>query len=184
MTRGEAQAWWSFQPLPAGGSLQDGEIDTLLAREWGPRHLTPVPLADKRTLIRRATYDLTGLPPTPEETRRFLADESPDAFAKLVDRLLESPQYGVHWGRHWLDVVRYGDTAGENTDRPLPHAWRYRNWVFDAFQRDMPFDEFVRLQVAGDLLAPDRERRPENIVATGYLAIARRFGHDIDKDMH
>ncbi|MFM8986407.1 MAG: PSD1 and planctomycete cytochrome C domain-containing protein [Planctomycetia bacterium] len=184
MTRGEAQAWWAFQPLPAGGSLQDGEIDTLLAREWGPRHLTPVPLADTRTLIRRATSDHTGLPPTREETRRFLADESPDAFAKLVDRLLESPQYGVHWGRHWLDVVRYGDTAGENTDRPLPHAWRYRNWVFDAFQRDMPFDEFVRLQVAGDLLAPDRERRPENIVATGYLAIARRFGHDIDKDMH
>ena len=184
MTRDEAQAWWSFQPLPAGGPLRDGEIDALLDREWGPRHLAPAPPADKRTLIRRATYDLTGLPPTPEETRRFLADESPDAFAKLVDRLLASPQYGVHWGRRWLDVVRYGDTAGENTDRPLPHAWRYRNWVFDAFQRDMPFDEFVEQQIAGDLLEGDPERRSDRIVATGYLAIARRFGHDSDKDIH
>jgi hypothetical protein len=90
----------------------------------------------------------------------------------------------VHWGRRWLDVVRYGDTAGENTDRPLPHAWRYRNWVFDAFRRDMPFDEFVRMQIAGDLLAEDRPQPGTGIVATGYLAIARRFGHNIDADIH
>ncbi|MFN9435740.1 MAG: DUF1549 and DUF1553 domain-containing protein, partial [Planctomycetota bacterium] len=96
------------------------------------------------------------------------------------------PQYGVQWGRRWLDVVRYADTAGENTDRPLPHAWRYRNWVIDAFQSDMPFDRFVRMQIAGDLLAQDPSKTDlaSGIIATGYLAIARRFGHDIDKDMH
>jgi hypothetical protein len=100
--------------------------------------------------------------------------------------LLASPQYGVQWGRHWLDVVRYADTAGENTDRPLPHAWRYRNWVSDAFNRDLPWGEFLRLQIAGDILraeADDSARR-EGLIATGYLAIARRFGHDIDKDVH
>ena len=100
--------------------------------------------------------------------------------------MLASPQYGVQWGRHWLDVVRYADTAGENTDRPLPHAWRYRNWVFDAMNRDMPFDEFVRLQIAGDIILADQAQplRNEGVIATGYLAIARRFGHDIDKDIH
>ena len=102
------------------------------------------PPADKRTLIRRATYDLTGLPPTPEEVDAFLKDTAPDAFAKVVDRLLASPHYGERWGRHWLDLVRYADTAGENSDHPLPHAWRYRNWVIDAFNRDMPYDEFLR----------------------------------------
>jgi mono/diheme cytochrome c family protein len=186
MTAEEARAWWSFQPLPAGPPLESRDIDALLEREWPARKLVASPPADKRTLIRRATYDLTGLPPTPEETRAFLADDSPDAFASLVERLLDSPQYGVRWGRHWLDVVRYADTAGENTDRPLPHAWRYRNWVFDAMQRDMPFDRFVRMQIAGDLLAKGQPwpQVAEGIVATGYLAIARRFGHDVDGDVH
>ncbi|MEX0671597.1 MAG: PSD1 and planctomycete cytochrome C domain-containing protein [Pirellulales bacterium] len=186
MTVEEARGWWSFQPLPAGPELESRDIDALLEREWLARHLAPTPPADRRTLIRRATYDVTGLPPTAEETRNFLADNSPDAYARLVDRLLESPQYGVRWGRHWLDVVRYADTAGENTDRPLPHAWRYRNWVFEAFRRDMPFDQFAGLQLAGDLLTKDQPtpRHAEGIVATGYLAIARRFGHDIDADIH
>jgi len=108
------------------------------------------------------------------------------AVESLIERLLASPQYGVQWGRHWLDVVRYADTAGENTDRPLMHAWRYRNWVFDAFNRDLRYDDFVRQQLAGDLLfdKADAKQRSEGIVATGYLAIARRFGHDIEKDMH
>ncbi|MFM7158991.1 MAG: DUF1549 and DUF1553 domain-containing protein, partial [Planctomycetaceae bacterium] len=161
------------------------EIDRLIEREWPARQLNPAPLADRRTLLRRAYYTLIGLPPTPAEMASFLADTSPDAFARVVDRLLESPQYGVQWGRHWLDVVRYADTAGENTDRPLPHAWRYRNWVCDAFQRDLPFDQFVRLQLAGDLLTAGQPgpAAAEGIVATGYLAVARRFGHDIDKDM-
>ena len=97
--------------------------------------MAPLPPADKRTLIRRATYDLTGLPPTPEEVERFLNDDTPDAFSRVVDRLLDSPHYGEQWGRHWLDLVRYADTAGENSDHPLPHAWKYRNWVIAAFNR-------------------------------------------------
>nr|WP_238388691.1 DUF1549 domain-containing protein [Roseimaritima ulvae] len=107
-------------------------------------------------------------------------------MATLIDRLLASPQYGEKWGRHWLDVVRYADTAGENTDRPLPHAWRYRNWVIDAFNRDLAFDDFVRLQLAGDLVRHDQPTAAyrEGVIATGYLAIARRFGHDIDNDIH
>jgi hypothetical protein len=132
------------------------------------------------------TYDLTGLPPTADEVEAFIADEAADTMERTIERLLESKQYGVQWGRHWLDVVRYADTAGENTDRPLPHAWRYRNWVMDAFHQDMPFDHFVRLQIAGDLLAQDPNTTDfaSGIIATGYLAIARRYGHDIDKDMH
>ena len=104
----------------------------------------------------------------------------------MVDRLLASPHYGEQWGRHWLDLVRYADTAGENTDHPLPHAWKYRNWVIAAFKRDMPYDAFVQDQVAGDILAgegPPASYR-DHVVATGFLAIARRFGHDIDKDMY
>lgn len=189
MRREEAESWWAFQPLPeadVAAETDSGAIDQYLRQELELTGLEVGPAADKRTLLRRATYDLTGLPPTHDEVAAFLADDDPDAFVNVVDRLLESPQYGVHWGRHWLDVVRYADTAGENTDRPLPHAWRYRNWVFDAFNRDLPFDRFVRLQLAGDILAAQDAgvRRTEAIIATGYLAIARRFGHDIDKDMY
>ena len=183
----DAKSWWAFQPLPkantAGASAAiDGFLEDKL-KSQGARALAR---ADRRTLIRRATFDLTGLPPTADQVDAFVADESEDAFAKLVDRLLDSPQHGVRYGRHWLDVVRYADTAGENSDRPLPHAWRYRNWVIDSFNRDTPFDEFVRLQLAGDVIRGDESgsRRAEGIVATGYLAIARRFGHDIDHNLH
>ncbi len=142
--------------------------------------------ADRRTLVRRASYDLTGLPPAAEDVTTFEQDTAPDAYEKLVDRLLASPAHGEQWGRHWLDVVRYADTAGENTDHPLPHAWRYRNWVIGAFARDLPYDLFVREQIAGDLLALDgaSEGYADRVIATGYLAIARRFGHDIEKDVH
>lgn len=183
----EAREWWSFQPLARPAQrLTSESINALLDRELKQHQLIPLPPADKRSLIRRATYDLTGLPPTPAEVAAFLADNSPDAFNKVVDRLLDSPQYGVQWGRRWLDVVRYADTAGENTDRPLPHAWRYRNWVFDSLNRDLPFDEFTRLQLAGDLIAAKGtdEQRRDGIIATGYLAIARRFGHDLDQETH
>ncbi|MCO6457228.1 MAG: PSD1 domain-containing protein [Pirellulaceae bacterium] len=187
MSLEQAKSWWAFQPLPSVTSPATAErIDQFVQAALDERGLPAARPADKRTLIRRATYDLTGLPPTAEEVDAFLADDAPDAFERLIDRLLDSPQYGVHWGRHWLDVVRYADTAGENTDRPLPHAWRYRNWVFEAFNRDLPYDEFVRRQISGDILAaaePARQR-VEGIVATGYLAVARRFGHDIDKDLH
>jgi hypothetical protein len=191
MTREEAEKWWAFQALPTIDATLDftanaAEIDAYLDREIESNGLVVHGETDKRTLLRRLTYDLTGLPPTDEEIDAFISDEDPDALHRTIDRLLDSKQYGVQWGRHWLDVVRYADTAGENTDRPLPHAWRYRNWVMDAFHLDMPFDHFVRMQIAGDLLAqdPNGTDRANGIIATGYLAIARRYGHDIDKDMH
>ncbi len=183
----QAQSWWAFKPLPrvVPGEMPQS-IDGMVNKQLARHGLQPNGSTDKRTLIRRATYDLTGLPPRPSEVEAFLSDDSPEAFDRVVTRLLDSSQYGVHWGRHWLDVVRYADTAGENTDRPLPHAWRYRNWVLEAFNRDMPFDSFARQQLAGDILGAGGtvQQRQEGIVATGYLAIARRFGHDIDKDIH
>jgi hypothetical protein len=139
------------------------------------------PDADKRTLIRRATYDLTGLPPSPEEIAAFLADTSPDAFAKVVDRLLASPRYGERWGRYWLDVVRYADTAGDNSDFPIPQIYRYRDWVIAAFNRDLPYDQFVRQQLAGDLIPGGSvEEARQRLTATGYIANARRFGSRVD----
>lgn len=198
MSDADARSWWAFQPLPDSAAATSKQVDRLIDAELAKRSLTPGPQADRRTLIRRATYDLTGLPPTSDEVDQFVADNSADAFVKVVERLLKSPQYGVKWGRHWLDVVRYADTAGENTDRPLPHAWRYRNWVIDSMNRDLPYDQFVRLQLAGDILQAEGDAAGsgaragsghgagtrDGVVATGYLAIARRFGHDIDKDIH
>ena len=131
--------------------------------------------------FRRATFDLTGLPPSQEEMDAFLADDSPNAFAKVVDRLLASPHYGERWGRHWLDVVRYADTAGETADYPVPDAWRYRNYVLDAFNADKPYNEFLREQIAGDVLAAQlpkdasTQRRADLIVATGYISIVPPF---------
>ena len=187
MSEAEARAWWAFQPLPDTPHriTVPAQVDAILDEKIRSAGITPAKPADRRTLIRRATYDLTGLPPTPAEVEAFLVDPAPDAYAKMVERLLASPQYGVKWGRHWLDVVRYADTAGENSDYPVPHAWRYRNWVVDAFNRDLPYDQFVRQQIAGDLtVGKDEAAAAEGIVATGYFAIARRFGHDSDKDMH
>lgn len=198
MKADEAKAWWAFQPLPRKGAFQAPRavknrpslsIDDFINAKLADAKLTPAPPADPRTLIRRMSYDLTGLPPNAEEVEAFVTASSRNqksAIQNLIERLLASPQYGVQWGRHWLDVVRYADTAGENTDRPLMHAWRYRNWVFDAFNRDLRYDDFARMQLAGDLLfdKADAKQRAEGIVATGYLAVARRFGHDIEKDMH
>ena len=180
---------WAFQPVrkPAVNAPPGvNPVDALL----GSAQHAPT---DPRILVRRMTYDLTGLPPTLEEVDEFVRERgaSPSleshrtAVTGLLDRLLASPAYGEKWGRKWLDVVRYADTAGENTDRPLHHAWRYRNYVIAAFNRDTPYDQFLREQIAGDLLAVAEPRRyAELIPATGYLAIARRFGHEIDKDMH
>ena len=161
-------------------------VDRWILAELESRGLHPVEPADRRTSIRRATFDLTGLPPTPEDIDAFLADESPDAFAQVVDRLLASPAYGEHWGRHWLDVVRYADTAGETADYPVREAYRYRDGVISAFNRDIPYDQFIREQVAGDILAEGRSG-PEYarlVTATGYLAISRRFGFDSENYHH
>ena len=178
-----AANWWAFKPVGeqrppavADEAWARGEVDRFVLARLESQGIKPPPEAEKRVLIRRATFDLTGLPPTPEEVEAFLADQSSDAFAKLVDRLLASRAYGERWGRHWLDVVRYADTSGCNGDFPAPEAWRYRNYVIDSFNADKPYDQFVREQIAGDLLpAESEEKRYEQIVATGYLPISRRF---------
>jgi hypothetical protein len=157
------------------------DIDRFILAKLEGRVLRPVGDADRLTLIRRATFDLTGLPPTPAEIDAFVADGSPDAFAKVIDRLLASTAYGERWGRHWLDAVRYADTAGDNSDYPIPQMYLYRDWVIDAFNRDLPYDRFVREQLAGDLIpggtTADLRRR---LIATGYIANARRFGSRVD----
>ncbi len=171
-----ARKFWSFRPLrdPAGGP---GDIDAFLLAKLVERGIAPTEPADPATLLRRATLDLSGLPPTPEEVEAFLADPSADAFARVVDRLLASPRYGERWGRHWLDLVRYADTAGDSSDFPIPQARLYRDYVIRSFNEDKPYDRFLREQVAGDLMpAEGEEARREGIVATGYLALARRFG--------
>ncbi len=142
--------------------------------------LTPAPPATKVALLRRATFDLTGLPPSPAEITAFLADRSPDAFAKVVDRLLASPRYGEKWGRHWLDVARYADSSGNDEDHRYPHAWRYRDYVIDSFNRDLPFDQFIREQIAGDLLPSNGVNR-RGIVATGFLALGPKALAQQDK---
>lgn len=189
----EVARHWAFEPLrdTAPPVVQDRnwvrtDIDPFIRARQDAANVVPAPAADKTTLIRRVTFGLTGLPPTPEEVQAFEADKSPQAFEAVIDRLLKSPHYGEHWGRHWLDLVRYADTAGENSDHPLPHAWRYRNWVIKSFNLNQPINEFIREQIAGDLLANEGpvEKYADRVVATGYLAIARRFGHDIDQDMH
>jgi hypothetical protein len=185
----EGKKHWAFQPLqaPAPPAVRDATwpispIDRFLLAKLEARGLRPVGPADRRTLLRRATYDLTGLPPTPVEIEAFVKDDSPDAFARVVERLLASPAYGERWGRHWLDVVRYADTAGDNSDYPIPQMYLYRNWVIDAFNRDLPYDQFVREQIAGDLLpAASEQDRRNKLLATGYLANARRFGSYEDK---
>ena len=180
----EHRQHWAFQPLrrsavpaPAAADDSANAIDRFLLARLEQAGLRASRLADKRTLIRRVTYDLTGLPPTPQEMSDFLADDSKTAYAGLVERLLQSPRYGERWGRHWLDLVRYADTAGDSGDFPVPEAYKYRNYVIDAFQSDKPYDDFIREQIAGDLLPSDSEpERWSKIVATGYLAISRRIG--------
>src|SRR5205814_5726376 len=136
-------------------------------------NLTSSPAADRRVLIRRLTFDLIGLPPTPEEIDEFLADVRPDADERLVDRLLASPHYGERWARHWLDVVRFGESNGFERDLPRYNSWPYRDWVVNALNAGLPYDEFVRLQLAGDVLKPDD---PDAVAATGFLVAGP---HDI-----
>ena len=173
-----ARAFWSLRPLvrPAVPAIATAEtpIDAFLEADLHARDLAPTPSADRATLIRRVTFDLTGLPPTPDEIDAFLADESPDAFARVVDRLLASPRYGEHWGRHWLDVVRYADSNGLDENVAHGNAWRYRDWVIRALNDDMPFDRFAAAQIAGDLLVPAGaadQTRHDLLVATGFLVL-------------
>jgi cytochrome c553 len=159
---GEAALHWSFRvPRKAGGGIDEWILARLRAE-----NIEPSPEADRRTLLRRVTLDLTGLPPTPEEVRDFLADQRADAYQRVVDRLLASPHYGERWARYWLDLAHYADSDGYEKDLPRPNAWRYRHWVIDAFNRDMPFDQFTTEQLAGDLLAG---ATVDQKVATGFL---------------
>jgi hypothetical protein len=189
----EERTFWSLQavksftpPIVRDAGWPRNDIDRFILQRLEEKKLRPAPDADRRTLIRRVTFDLIGLPPTPEDVAAFLADESPDAFAQVVDRLLASKHYGERWGRHWLDVVRYADTAGETADYPVREAYRYRNYVIDAFNADKPYDEFIREQLAGDFLAAKGppEKYAERVTATGFIAISRRFGFDPENYFH
>ncbi len=178
-----ARKHWAFQPVkvvsppPDPDGWSDNPIDRFVAQRRRAAGLRPVESADRRALLRRVTFDLVGLPPTPEQMRAFLADGTPDAFTKVVDRLLASPQYGERWGRYWMDLVRYADTAGDNADYPVPEARLYRDYLIDSFNADKPYDEFVREQLAGDILAKQGPpaRFAERTVATTYLALSRRY---------
>jgi cytochrome c553 len=175
--------FWAFKPIahpaPPATANKDGNaspIDRFILANLENNGLHPAPPASKLVLIRRATFDLTGLPPTAKEINDFLADKSPNAFEKVVDRLLASPRYGERWGRQWLDVMRYADSTGSDEDHRYPHAWRYRDYVVKAFNDDMPYNEFVREQLAGDILAakPGSGVGYEGIVATGFLALGKK----------
>jgi hypothetical protein len=141
-------------------------VDNFILATLEAKGLTPNPIADKRTLIRRATFDLIGLPPTPEEVEAFIKDESPDAFAKVVDRLLASPHYGERWGRHWLDVARYSDTKGmvrrQREDPRSPYAWTYRDYVIKSFNDDKPYNIFIIEQLAADKLPATKSNPDES----------------------
>ena len=180
---------WSFQPpkeqpLPAvqRPEWSTNPIDRFVLAKLEAAGLTPAEPAERRALLRRATYDLTGLPPTPEELQAFLSDESPQAFERVVDRLLSSPHYGEHWGRHWLDVARYADSNGLDENVAQGNAWRYRDYVVQALNQDKPFNQFVREQLAGDLLpAATDEQRREQLVATGFLGIGPKVLAETDE---
>ncbi len=182
---------WAFQPVanPTPPTVRDKnwpltDLDKFVLAKLEAANAKPAPQADKRTLLRRVTLDLIGLPPTPDEIRDFLADDKPGAFERVVERLLASKQYGERWGRHWLDVARYADTAGDGADYPVREAYKYRNWVIDAFNADMPYDQFLREQLAGDLIA--RSGPPEKyagrVTATGFLAVGKRYGYAPNAD--
>ena len=163
---------WSFRPLfrPAVPALPTRDmanpIDVFLEQRLRESGLVALGQADRLTLLRRVTLDLVGLPPTPEEMAALLDDTSPTAYERVVDRLLASPGYGQRWGQHWLDLARFAETDGFEFDAVRPNAWRYRDWVIEALNNDMPFDRFVQQQIAGDELWPDD---PQAAIATGFL---------------
>ncbi len=180
---------WSFQPLQkvqppevADAAWVATPVDAFILAKLEASHLKPAPPADKQALLRRATFDLTGLPPTPEEALDFANDPSPAAFAKVVDRLLASPQYGECWGRFWLDTARYADTKGDikaNQDTPqYPFAWTYRDYVVRSFNEDKPYNQFIREQIAGDQLPQTKDH--QELAALGFLTLGPRFNDNIN----
>jgi len=186
----EQKTFWAFQPVKdheapvvKNDSWAKTPIDRFLLAKLEEAGIEPSALASKETLLRRASFDLTGLPPSEEDMAAFLADDSATAFEKAVDRMLASPRYGERWGRHWLDVARYADSTGNDEDHRYPYAWRYRDYVIEAFNEDLPYPEFVREQLAGDLL-PSADGSPINrrgIIATGFLALGAKAIAQQDK---
>lgn len=177
--------FWAFQPVtlispPKNTSHSDNPVDHYIQSDLDRQKLSSAPQATPRDLIRRAYYDLLGLPPTPAQILKFETDfelSGRAAFAELIDELLKSPHYGERWGRHWLDLVRYADTAGDAADFPVPEAYKYRNYVIDSFNSDKPYNQFIKEQLAGDLLPyASEEHRWDQIIGTGYIAISRRIG--------
>ena len=162
----EERAFWAFQP--AKRTPATASIDAFISASLKSKGLKLSPKADRRTLIRRAYLDVLGLPPSPEEVDAFVADRSPDAWPRLVDKLLASPQYGERWARHWLDLVRYADSGGFEFDTDRPDGWRYRDYVVQAFNKDKPYDQFIREQIAGDEYSPISD---DAMVATGFLRL-------------
>lgn len=183
---------WAFAPLRSVAAPEDlsgwakQPLDLFIAAAQREHGLRPVRAADKQVLLRRAYFDLIGLPPTPEQVESFLADDRPEAFAYAVEELLASPHYGERWGRHWLDLVRYADTAGDNSDYPIPQAYLYRDYVIDAFNADIPYDRFLHEQLAGDILALTSPKEDYNrlVIATGFIAQAKRIGTRELEDIH
>ncbi len=180
----KGKRFWSFVPpkVPVVPVIANpkielhNEIDRFIHAQWDAKGLTPAPTADRRTLLRRVTFDLIGLPPTPEEVDAFLADDSPEAMAKVVERLLASPHHGEKWARHWLDVARYSEDQAHTFDvKPKTQAWRYRDWVIEAFNADMPYDNFVKLQIAGDLLADAPDDRFTRFAGLGFMGLGAEY---------
>lgn len=185
---------WAFQPVKdmtppqvENAAWCKTPIDQFISAGHQAAGVKPVAAADRRTWIRRATLDLIGLPPQIEDVEAFVADESADAYGKVIERLLASPEYGERWGRHWLDLARYADTSGDGTDTPIPEARYYRNYVIKSFNDDLPYDQFLIEQIAGDILAkqePANPRANDQIIATGYIALSRRFGNSAFAEMN
>jgi len=178
----KARAQWAFQrpvkhapPSTADSRWPQSEVDAFVLAELERRQLKPAAPASKRQLIRRATFDLIGLPPTPEECAEFEQDAASDAFSKVVDRLLASPHYGERWARYWLDLARYADDQGNSFLSPAPTAYLYRDWVVRALNRDLPYDEFVRLQVAGDLLPNPADDYVDRLAGLGFQGLGPVF---------
>ena len=188
----KGRQFWAFKkptspPLPeiAKASWPLGTIDRFILESLEDKKLRPAPDAGRATLIRRVTYDLTGLPPTPQEVEAFLADKSPKAFETVVDRLVDSKRFGERWGRHWLDIARYGESTGRSRNYPFTFAWRYRDYVIDSFNADKPYDKFLTEQIAGDLLAKKSSaNRRDNLVATGFLAMGTKDLNERNREQY
>jgi hypothetical protein len=184
MSLEDGRKWWAFQPVAvqAAPKLAKGtvsnKIDNFVLAKLAENKLTASPRADKRTLVTRAYVDLVGYKPTFQEVQAFVSDKAPNAYGKLIDRLMASPQYGERWGRHWMDVVRYAEDnpTSEATNPPYPYAWRYRDWIVEAMNADVPYNRFVKLQLAADLM-PDAKR--DDLRALGYLGAAPHYHHDL-----